>query len=330
MTTSVSAGLGELAGLYKTLGSTDLDETRQLVSGIFCDHRLSLRRAGAQLDYCHIFQGLNQISLSLMQYGAETNVQPVDLDQFYLIQLPLSGYDRLHIEGCSLLSSPALGTVHGPGSALEMNWSEDCQKLAVRIERAALEQHASGLFDLDQPPQVLSFDHALNLSSAQGMAWRHQVTYLFTQLRQAPHLFNQPLVRNQFEQTLMTSLLSWHRCKSTHSVAPRRVLPHHIKRALEFLHHHVEQTWTVADLANYAGVSVRSLYAGFQQYLNTSPKQYLLELKMQRVHQALLDPERPQSVTEIATACGFFQLGRFAAAYRKRFGESPSETLKRR
>ena len=86
----------------------------------------------------------------------------------------------------------------------------------------------------------------------------------------------------------------------------------------------------MTELAQYAGVSARSLYAGFQQYLDTSPKRYLLELKLQRVRQALLNPEQPQSVTEIATAWGFFQLGRFATEYRKRFGESPSDTLKRR
>jgi AraC-like DNA-binding protein len=34
-------------------------------------------------------------------------------------------------------------------------------------------------------------------------------------------------------------------------------------------------------------------------------------------------------VTEIAVQWGFLQLGSFAARYRERFGESPSQTLKR-
>ena len=37
---------------------------------------------------------------------------------------------------------------------------------------------------------------------------------------------------------------------------------------------------------------------------------------------------RSVTVTEIATALGFVELGRFSVEYRKAFGESPSETLR--
>jgi len=38
----------------------------------------------------------------------------------------------------------------------------------------------------------------------------------------------------------------------------------------------------------------------------------------------------PQTVSEVALDCGFWELGRFAQAYRAAYGERPSETLRRR
>ncbi|MNG37809.1 transcriptional regulator EutR [compost metagenome] len=54
---------------------------------------------------------------------------------------------------------------------------------------------------------------------------------------------------------------------------------------------------------------------------------YLRDLRMKRVHEDLLDPRQPRSVTEIVTRWGFFQLGRFAIEYRRQYAETPRETL---
>jgi transcriptional regulator GlxA family with amidase domain len=57
---------------------------------------------------------------------------------------------------------------------------------------------------------------------------------------------------------------------------------------------------------------------------------YVRNLRFERVRQALLRAEAEDSVTRIAMSCGFSHMGRFAVAYRQRFGERPSQTLKHR
>ena len=51
--------------------------------------------------------------------------------------------------------------------------------------------------------------------------------------------------------------------------------------------------------------------------------------RLQQVRRRLLDAAPGETVTSLATQWGFFHLGRFSGLYRRQFGESPSETLRR-
>lgn len=84
------------------------------------------------------------------------------------------------------------------------------------------------------------------------------------------------------------------------------------------------------ELCAALGTSPRRLQEVCHDYLGMSPKRFLLLRRMQLVHRALSQADPLEtSVTEIAMRHGFWELGRFAVAYRSLFGVPPSRTLQR-
>jgi len=59
----------------------------------------------------------------------------------------------------------------------------------------------------------------------------------------------------------------------------------------------------------------------FQRHLGTSPKRFIMETRLTRARNLLVQSDR--SVTEVAVACGFRTSSTFAKVYRAQFGVSP-------
>jgi AraC-like DNA-binding protein len=81
-----------------------------------------------------------------------------------------------------------------------------------------------------------------------------------------------------------------------------------------------------------AGISVaeRTLRAACEEHLGMGPICFLTLRRMHLTRRALLGSDASKAtITRIATDHGFWELGRFAVAYRTLFQETPSETLRR-
>jgi transcriptional regulator GlxA family with amidase domain len=87
----------------------------------------------------------------------------------------------------------------------------------------------------------------------------------------------------------------------------------------------------VTDPARAVGISVRQLQYAFVERFGSTPAEMLRDIRLAQAHQLLpeIDPKAAPTVAAVAHHCGFTRLSRFAIAYRDRFGESPSETVRR-
>lgn len=87
---------------------------------------------------------------------------------------------------------------------------------------------------------------------------------------------------------------------------------------------------SASDLARGIGVNGRTLLRTFQEAFGLSPKKYLMLRELHAVRRSLCAATaQDESVADILTRHGIWEFGRFAARYRRHFGELPSETLRR-
>lgn len=104
-----------------------------------------------------------------------------------------------------------------------------------------------------------------------------------------------------------------------------------VRRAIAYLESHVHEDITVAAVAAAAFVTPRALQLAFRRHLGTTPLRYLQRLRLAGAHEQLLAavPGDGQTVASIARTWGFAHPGRFAAAYYRCYGRTPSEVLRR-
>jgi AraC-like DNA-binding protein len=108
------------------------------------------------------------------------------------------------------------------------------------------------------------------------------------------------------------------------------VLPRSVRRALDLMCAEPGRVLTLGELAAIAGVSPRTLQRQFRTFLGETPQAALRAIRLERARRDLLRASRMTTVADVALRCGFLHLGRFSVEYRGRYGEKPSQTLRRR
>lgn len=81
------------------------------------------------------------------------------------------------------------------------------------------------------------------------------------------------------------------------------------------------------QLAAEAGISEVYLRKLFARHYHTSPKQYILELRLQKARQLLT--QSPATVTETAEQCGFSSPYHFCRIFKEKTGLTPTQYAKR-
>ena len=227
------------------------------------------------------------------------------------------GEFRLTGQGTLLLPSNGFVYLHDCSESSTVTLSLDT------LLRVAAE--ASGL-----APAQVRFTGVLPVSPAAERQWLATAHYIRNGLYN--FFLNQPLLLAAAEQMVASSLLRTfpNTTMTTEVRVPRhRAHATMVRRAVAFIDAHAAHPITLTDIATAVGVVPRTLQDAFRRHRDTTPLVHLRRVRLARARAELkaAQPGDGTTVAAVAARWGYARPYRFAAAYRRAYGQPPTQTL---
>ncbi|MEV0069112.1 AraC family transcriptional regulator [Amycolatopsis sp. NPDC050768] len=300
-----------MEGMTVRLDTRDVDLARAQVAGSYCPHDLTPR--GPAFHARHAEASGDELGVFSLSYGGDrVQVDPVPFGDFVLFSRPLAG--ELTIGNDTRVAAGQTVALDAR-SAHALTFGPGCRLLTVKLPGKLLARAAAAsgrAADIRTGPAL---DPA---------PWDAVTRFVVREV--LPHgLLKAPFGTSVAQLVAVAALDSFGGSAPTRRQSSAADV---VRRACEYIEAHAGAAVGLLDIAAAADVAPRTLQDHFREQLGTSPTARLRQVRLERVHAELL-AGTGKSVTEVATRWGFGNLGRFAADYRRTFGTTPSDDLRR-
>ena len=306
------------------------EEAIHLCETAFYPHRLSVLGPANSFGLTLRVTQMGPITLGDITYHTDVALCFDQTRATYHVYVPLKGWVKTRHRGQQLTSTPTLATNYRPDAELTVtHWPAGSRGLAVSIDQFVVDRALETLVDgpLDSP---IAFDAALPLNAGAAQDWVRLVLMVHRQLDDPDSLIRNPLVWDPLVESLIHGLLlvADHPYRQVLAARGGPGRPAAVRDAMDLIEAGPHLPLTTSALAKQCHVSVRALQEGFQRHLSMSPMAYLRLVRLRRAHRDLrsADPAH-SSVATIAHRWGFTHLGRFAAAHKTMYGQTPLQAL---
>jgi len=312
---------------FQVIDTCDPDEFAAGLSGLAGRVRLDLHGSNAKPRFRLDRILLGDISLYHGVYDTAFTAHLPDFNSFAGSPTPLHGGGAHVIGGKEVTVSKGHGVILSPGG-ITLGYGPQFEHLSMQVRPAALMRKLEAILgNLRLGP--LQFDPAVQGGDPQSRRQQRLVRFVAAEVALSWPV--PPIVLSELQQSLMTSFLLGNPSNYSGLLhgEPAAAAPWQVRVAEEFIEANWDQPITIEALAAATGVSARSLFASFKAGRGYSPMDFVKHVRLDRARQKLSRAEAATSVTSVAFECGFGNPGHFATDYRQRFGERPSETLRR-
>ncbi len=303
--------------------TSDVDEALELVSSVYCPHSLSLGAHQRQINTHLRVVPTSSSMIVHLNYGAEVDIDAGNHTMFLMMRCA-AGWGTVEQAGCK--------SHWGPGDILPVSmnretrfhFSGEFEQISLRPDRERLQalctQWTGQAMDEELQFSLAPFSPSLT------KAWSGMLEWLMASAKQI-----NPIAQQSLDDAMLSLLLAGHAHNYSPAMTASDAPPNSrlVRRFREVVDQSFEPHWSVAEVARQLKVSIRSLQAAVQRELDMTPGAYLRDARLLRVRRELERGGLGVTVAQSAYGHGFAHLGRFASQYQERFGERPSDTLRR-
>ncbi|MFI6874657.1 AraC family transcriptional regulator [Streptomyces sp. NPDC050400] len=315
-----------------TFVTRSVEEASHVLSEVYYDLRLEVKGADSHDFVTRITMAdLGALTIGDVSFGTTIKTGYCE-PGYYHVCVPLEGSFGVQ-EGLSspVYTTPRTAVIYDPARDIRVyDWSPDCRVLAIKVDKLATHRQLETLLGkpLRRQPH---FQPYIDITRGPGRSWANLTRWSLLDFDTPQGMLRHPLIAGRLEQTLLEGLLlaTDHSYRAQLEAPPPQMRPAAVKRVIDLVRERPEEPYDAGRLAAVSQVSLRSLQEAFRKHMGMSPMAYVTEVRLQRVRMQLrTSAPGTVTVTDVAYQWGFAHLGRFAARYRARFGESPSQTLR--
>lgn len=313
---------------FPIVSTADTDEAQAILSREMASLRFLKVNAPGRFRLMMNGVHLGRTMLAWNRFDTETEIEAGRIEDALMLTLSVGPPTIPTIDGEPVPTNR--GAVTSPTRHLAIRRTAGSEVLILRTNMQAIEQRFLEMTER-RPDQRIVFDSSVDISHGEGAEIRRLLCVTMDQLCRDDSLLQYPLLRKSLDDLLLSALLTLPNTFSrmlaecgTQSFAPRLV-----RAAEEYIETHGSQPIDLSEVAQVCNCSRRTLFAAFRRHRDYTPSQFLMRVRLKLARETLQSPNPDDTVAVIAHRCGFFHAGRFAKIYLERFGETPSETLRR-